>query len=172
MTYWEDRVETLKKAKLDSYRYPKAPVIEPLWELCKYVYDKVPVKGYSENATFVYYEKTSGKNRILGFRMPETDSYLIYRCTVDRSKNRPKFLVKVVGFDGEECMAYFKASARAIIPFFREAEDCYIEDDCKTSSINLINMKTGARYRRDVKVHLLEEELEDLENESTIKNFG
>lgn len=172
MTYWEERVDILKKSRFSSYPYPKAPVIEPLWELCKLVHDKVYPSGFSENATFIYYEKTAGKNRILGFRMPETGSYLIYRCTVDCRNKKPKYLVKVVGLEGEEAMAYFEASARAIIPFFREAESCYVEDTSKISSINLINMRTGAYYRRDVPVDLLEEEMAVIESEIGVKSFG
>lgn len=167
MKYFEDRVLKLKQAKVEDFPYPEAKVEEPLWEYCKSVLEKVKLVGGSGEAPFMYYEKMAGDNRILGFRMPWTDSYLIYRCVVGNYGKNTRFFVKVDGIKGEESMDYFRATARTIQQFFRDAENCYEDVTDKTVSINVINMKNGKRYRRNVKVKFLDDDIVDNEQRIT-----
>lgn len=103
----------------------------------------------------MYYERPISSKRILGFRMPDTDSYIIYVCTVKNKNGKDNYRVAVAGIKGEESMAYFKATAKLIIPFFKKIEQEVARDDFHSTAVT-IDMRSGKFKKKVTPVYLNE----------------
>lgn len=149
MTYVEERIEKLKSSCIEDYSLEKGSTNAALQELAIYL-RKSMTQSDSPNEPFLYFEKAAGNGRILGIRIPSSESYLIYRCVVDREKDTPKYLVSIKGISGPESFDYLKATAKLILPFFKRIEEYYPERDIHYASINIINLRTGQSQRKDI----------------------
>lgn len=146
MTYYEERVQNLMESRIEDYNFPSSTAEPALWEFFKEVIFEVSKKNKISIDSFLYYERTVGSKRILGFRMPDTNSYLIYTCCIKKKNGSNKYTVSVAGLDGEEAIPYFEASAKYIIPFFKEMEQIFTKNDSH-STFFTVDIRTG-KFRK------------------------
>ena len=156
MSYIDDIAEKIKISEIEDYDFSSQELIPELWELFLQVRKCIQIKNDPSFVPFIYFEKTAGASKILSFRMPETDSYLIYRCKVRPINNREKYFVSVLDLKGPESQAYFEASARLVIPFFKAVDERlsnipYLATKCT------IDMRTGKYRRKDYTLEELEQ---------------